>query len=339
MRHPSVPNCSAVCPERPLVLSRRACVTRAIYAIAALPLLTRLSHSSESGDDPDDTDEIAKVTALAAKAGLGPFKQTQSAHFLGMGNADPQYCKNALAYCEALSAAFLSHFRDRGFKLKLPRERMSVITLKDAASYRAFLGEDPGATVGGHYDLGTNRLVVFDFRPTDTKDDDDLPGNPERLNLFTLIHETIHLLSFNAGFFTRKQDVPACISEGLATYGELWRSKGKGKIGTINLPRLQALADPRAGNGRWIPIADLLAGDAAFDKDDTAQLAYAEAWLLVHFLLQRPQLPKFQAYLAKIPAPSDAAQRLKFAEAELGSLKALDKEVNRHAREQIRKGR
>ncbi len=84
----------------------------------------------------------------------------------GLGNAPVDYCSNALAICEALSQAFLSHFRERGFKLSLPPHRMTVITLKDAASYRALPGEAPGRIVGGHYDLETNRLVVFDFRPT-----------------------------------------------------------------------------------------------------------------------------------------------------------------------------
>ncbi len=36
-------------------------------------------------------------------------------------------------------ADFISHFHERGFKLDLPPNRMTVITLKDAASYRALL--------------------------------------------------------------------------------------------------------------------------------------------------------------------------------------------------------
>jgi hypothetical protein len=339
MPHPLVWTRSADACEGPSLLSRRACFHRTLLGILGLPLVAPRSHASKIGDDPADAAEIAHVKALGAKAGLAPFKQAPSTHFLGLGNADPQYCKNALTQCEALSGAFLSHFRDRGFNLALPPNRMTVITLKDVASYHALLGENPGAAVGGHYDLETNRLVVFDFRPGGAKQEEDLPGNPEILNLFTLIHETLHLLSYNSGLLNRRMDVPACFSEGLATYGELWRSKNRGKIGAVNMPRLKELADPRAGNGRWIPIADLIIGDALFDKDDTAQLAYAEAWLLVHYLLQRPQLPRFRAYLAKIPAPVDAAKRLKFAEAELGSLKALDDEVKRHAREQLRKGK
>ncbi len=97
---------------------------------------------------------------------------------------------------------------------------MTVITLKDDSSFRAFIGADPGDDVGGHYDLETNQLVVFDFR--DKKEDK--PGNAERVNLFSLIHETAHMLCFNTGLLSRQADVPDCISEGLATFVEMWRA-------------------------------------------------------------------------------------------------------------------
>ncbi len=204
------------------------------------------------------------------------------------------------------------------------------------------LGDNPGAAVGGHYEPDTNRLVVFDFRAADGKaEGDPAVENPERVNLFALIHEGIHMLSYNTGLLGRQMDVPACISEGLATYGELWWPKGKWKIGAINGPRVKAIVDPQGGDGKWIPIAELLTGDALFNKPDMEQLAYGEAWVLVHYLLQRgpKQLPKFRAYLSKIPAPVDAARRLKVAEAELGSLKALDEDLKRHAKAQLRKAK
>ncbi len=278
--------------------------------------------------------------ALGKKAGLAPFADTQTDHFLGLGDAEPQYRKNALAYCEALVPEFIAHFRERGFKVDLPPNRMTVITLKDEASYCALLNEKKGASVGGHYDLDANRLVVFDYR--DTKEE--IPANPEQINLFTLTHETLHLLSFNTGVFSRQLDVPACISEGLATYGEFWRPRVKGKsgtrIGTTNGKRLQ-IFDPRAGDGRWIPIPDLFAKDEFFEDEDTVHLAYGGAWALVHYLLKPNAKPlaKFHAYLAKLPTLQDKAKRIKIAEAELGPLKTLDKAVHRHAEEQRRKAK
>jgi hypothetical protein len=335
---PSIPNSLSNDRMPRPAITRRTSIARAMLGITGLPLLARVAYSSESLGVGDDAAEIAEVHALAKRTGLAPFVDTRSENFLGLGNASLVYCKNAVTICEALARDFLAYFRDRGFKVALPPHRMTVITLKDAVSYQSLLRDDPGAPAGGagHYDLKTNRLVVFDSRDTS----EDAPGNPERINLFTLIHETLHLLSFNTGLLARQMDVPACISEGLATYGELWRSKGRVKIGTVNLPRLETLTDPRAGDDKWIPIPDLLTKDEFFDKEETALLAYAEAWLLVHCLLQRDaqHLPRFRAYLAKIPVgESSAPKRLKVAEAELGSLKALDREVNRRAKEQLRK--
>ncbi len=66
--------------------------------------------------------------------------------------------------------------------------------------------------VGGHYDLDTNRLVMFDFRPA--SDEIDLQADPERVNLLALVHETTHLLCFNTGMLSRQTDVPDWVSEG-----------------------------------------------------------------------------------------------------------------------------
>ena len=61
-------------------------------------------------------------------------------------------------------------------------------------------------------------------------------------------------------------------------------------------------------------------------------------WLLVNHLLKRdsPQLPRFRAYLAKMPALAQAAKRVKIAEAELGPLEQLDREVSHSAKKLIR---
>jgi hypothetical protein len=277
------------------------------------------------------------VQALAARVGLGRFSENRTTHFLGLGDANADYCKPALAICESLSKDFLIHFRDRGFKLSLPPNRMTVITLKDDASYRAWAGNDPGAIVGGHYDPATNRLVVFDFR----NKREALGADAERVNLFTLVHESVHMLSFNSGMLPRDRDVPACIAEGLATYAELWRTKGKGKMGTPNRDRLSALIDRGNGAESWIPIDKLLTDDKLFENDKTAQAAYAESWLLANHLLKRgsPQLAKFHSYLAKIAEPARTKTRLQIAEEELGSMVDLNQDIYRSAQKLIRERR
>ena len=92
---------------------------------------------------------------------------------------------------------------------------------------------------------------------------------------------------------------------------------------------------------RWIPISQLLTDDTLFRKKETAQLAYAESWLLIYYVLKRglPMLPKFRAYLAKIPVRGNAPKRVTIAEAALGSLEQLDHEVHESAKKLVRKPR
>ena len=116
---------------------------------------------------------------------------------------------------------------------------MTVITLKDKASYAEFNGEPAEEEDGGRYDLDSNRLIVFDFRSNKTE----LDATPQRVNLLALVHETVHLLCYNSGMLGLNHDVPDAISEGLATFCELWQTRGRGKIGTVNNPRLLALSN------------------------------------------------------------------------------------------------
>ena len=225
--------------------------------------------------------------------------------------------------CAALATSYRKSFQEKGFTVVFPTRRLTVVTLKDKPSYGEFLGEDPGEAVGGHYDLETNRLVIFDFRPGGNLP----PGvNLEQVNSFTLNHESTHQLTFNTGLLDRQGDVPLALSEGLAMYAEPWRRDGSG-IGTTNRRRLEVLIKPANPNQGvvWIPIDKLLADDSLFEKPETEQLAYAEASVFVHYLLKTPTvLPKFRAYLDAIRPRRGDAQRLADATAQLGDLDRLD---------------
>jgi hypothetical protein len=84
-------------------------------------------------------------------------------------------------------------------------------------------------------------------------------------------------------------------------------------------------------------MRELLTNDGLFDKPETSQLAYAEAWLLVHYLLKQPQLPKFQTYLSGLPKLGNEKDRVKHAEKHLGPLRALEQEVRIHLRQVLKK--
>src|SRR5271157_3294097 len=318
-----------VTAQPPGFLSRRSLVKGVIAALSGLG-----SHSFVTGQEAKppgratEAEEIAKVEKLARDARLGPLHTTRSAHFLAVGDAPELHLRQALDVCESLGKAFLVHLRRLRFTVEYPAGRLTVIVLRDQDSYAALLGEAPGKDVGGHYDLETNRLVIFDFRPQQEA----IAAQAERVNLLTLVHETAHQLSFNTGILNRQADLPVCVSEGLATYVELWRPGVKNAIGGVNRPRMEALRQAVD----WIQIGDLLADDTAFEPK-TAQLAYAESWLLVHYLLRASsRQPRFRQYLAKVQGSNKPADRPRIAEKTLGPLAKLDHEVKDEARKYLR---
>lgn len=301
--------------------SRRSLLRGAVPAAAAIWLRPSASRAEPATED----DRIAEVQAKGKAAGLGPFRVSRAERFLGVGDAPDAFRQDALEICAALGRLFLSDLRARGFKLGYPNDRLMVVVLKDSRSYEALLGEAPGIDVGGHFDLNSNRLVIFDFRPGR----EETPG-AERMNTFTLVHETAHLLSFNTGLLSLDREPPKCLAEGLATCFEMWRPRIRAGVAAINGPRLQAIRD--AGE-TWIDADRLVGDDGLFDREETAQLAYGQSWMLVYSLLKdRADQPKLKAWLEEIRASGPPVDRLATAEKHLGSLDELDERLKRESR-------
>jgi hypothetical protein len=285
-------------------------------------------------------EEEAQVQERARKVGLGPFRSTVTEHHLGIGDAPDAYRNGALKLAATLAKAYLQAFQEKGFAVAYPPRRLTVVTLKDRISYGAFLGEDPGDVVGGHYDLDTNRLVIFDFRPGG---ETARQANLERINTFTLIHEATHQLTYSTGLLDPRADVPVAISEGLAMYAELWRPDGRSVLGMINRPRLKVLVDRANQNANqeevWFPLERLLTDDALFQDPAAQQLAYAEAWVLVHYLIKTPAFaPKLPAYLDALRSRRDSTERLTDARGHLGDLDRLNGALRKHAKRLIQGG-
>lgn len=283
---------------------------------------------------PDEQKILDAIEAQARKVGLGAFEAYWTDHFLGVGNTTAGYRAEGLNLCETIAHDFVSHFRERDFPVELPPRRMTVILLKDVNDYAVFSESKPEKLEGGRYYVDTNRLVVFDFRP-EPGDAAELAVDAKglkRLNTFTLVHETIHMLSYNTGLLSAAADVPATISEGIAIYGELWSKLNRRKaFGMVSQPWLEAINQAVANRLPWIPIGKLIADDRAIEDPDLVHLAYAESWLLVHMLLRQPAWrPKFRKYLAGMPKPGGKLDRKAYAESVLGPMDRLDRAVREY---------
>jgi hypothetical protein len=306
--------------------SRRAWLALSLGALG-LGAASRRAIAADAAEDA----RIAKLEERAKKAGIEPFGVSRTENFLGVGDAADGYRREALGVCEALGKVFVKHLRDRGFRVDLPADRMMVVVLKDSESYGALVGQAPGEDLGGHYDLDSNRLVVFDFRPGQP------PGSgAERINTFTLVHETTHLLAYNTGLLALDRDPGKCVAEGVATYFEMWRKTANVPVGRVNRPRLDAIrAATRAGDD-WIDLPRLLTQDALFDDPDTAQLAYGQSWLLMYHLLtaSRSLWPAIVGWFDDMRTAS--GDRVAILEKRLGPVDKLDDTLRRLARELMR---
>lgn len=299
-------------PDLTRTISRRDC----LLAGLALAVGPRLAGAADALEAIRDKGRAAK---------LGPFEVSETEMFRGIGDAPAAFRDEALGVCEAVAADYRKHFTQKGFEVATPKEKMLIVVLSSPGAYAAFEAE-PGIAeaIGGHFDLEDNWQVTFDFRPRGAG----ATASAERINTFTLVHETIHQLTYNTGLLDRANDIPLAISEGLATYGETWRPRHRGEIGQANRDRLAGLR-----RARWIPIAKLLAEDGLLEAEETRDAAYAESWLLAHaFLKDSARVPKFRAYLDALRKKPDPKKREEVAREHLGDLDRLDHELRLQAR-------
>jgi hypothetical protein len=314
-------------PDR---IGRRAWMLGAGAGAAGLAGLAGLARAEGPAADPKDPEADAwAIREQGRKAGLGPFRSIESRHYRVIGDATEPYLRLILGDCEAVAADFLGYYRARGFEVDRPSGRLTAVVLADARAFAAFLGKPPDLDNGGRYDRASNRLTVFDYRPSASR----LTLNAGFANRVFLAHEATHQLAFNTGLLDRSGDVPLCLSEGLAEFGEVRRPAGPSPPGRFNAVRLTDLARKRRQGVAWIPLPRLLGDDGPIQGSagfDALILALAQGWLLAYHLMTDPALlPGFRGYLRAIRPRRDPARRLDDAREHLGDLDRLDDDLQR----------
>jgi hypothetical protein len=287
------------------------------------------------GAGADDTArEIDEIKAGLEKAGIQKPRVLATDHYLALGDANEQFLRNVLVDCEWVASAYLEHFRARGFEVKSPRGRMSIIALANGKAFAAYarnnnlpvpVGLSKSEVVPlivGLYDRILNRLVVFQ-------------GPSPHVDLSRVSHEATHQLTFNTGLLAREGDIPRCIIEGLGCYGECRRLLTRPEPGQRNLDYIGTfVARRRRSKPAWLPLADLLSDDTLLVSGREASevaLAYAESWILIHYLMNQPaRLPGFRNYLVAIKGRHDRKERLADAKEHLGDLAELELRLKRY---------
>jgi hypothetical protein len=314
-------------------LAGAAAIWAGAYCLAEEP--------SPPGPDPEEDREARAIAARAEEAALPPFRRSQTTHYLGLGDASDPFRALTLRDCEAIAADYLDYYRAKGFAVSPPEHRLTVVVLADDRSFAAFCGDrrllmtpkrnDPDPTVQGMYNRKTNWLQVYDHRSLGPQ----LGARAGFGNLRSLAHEATHQLTFNTGLLNRRGDIPKCITEGLAMFGEVRKLHGRTPPGQLNRMRLGDLASLQRRRIAWVPVARLLASDRAWDSDTDPHerlFAYAQSWLLVDYLMKEPsRLPGFRTYLAALHSRRDPDARLDDARNHLGDLDRLNQDLQAYA--------
>ncbi len=321
----------------PLGVGRREALT-AMFAACARGSFSRGDDGPGPAKkaDPANEEEHALTDVLAAgvDARLPEFKTSKSANYLAVGDASATFRELTLRDCEAVAADYLDYYKGLGFDIHRPEHRLIVVTLSDERAFFSFFSPNakplpkrpgPPPPIHGIYQPDQNRLIVYDHRALGPQ----FGFRPGYQNLRHTAHEATHQLTFNTGLLERKGDVPRCIGEGLAMYGEVRKFNGKTSPGENNTAQLDNLAAGQRRKIPWIPVSDLLTDDRRVLE---SQLGYPESWLLVSYLLKDgKRVPAFREYLAAIRTRKDSVNRIQDAREHLGDLDALDRALRAYA--------
>lgn len=314
-----------------------------------IPPEEQVSHTADKTPfEPLSRDELGK--RLLAELPTG-FRSHVTTHYLILNNTSPAYAQWCGSLFERLYMAFTNFWSRKGFDLRQPEFPLVAVVFADKRSYLDFSRPELGSageSVLGYFGLTSNRMTMYDLtglesqhrgasRNRTTAQINQILAQPNALyNVATIVHEATHQIAFNCGLHTRLSDCPLWFSEGIAMYFEtpdLRSPKGWGGLGAVNASRLERF---REYLGRRPPdaLTKLIRDDRAFRQPRHALDAYAEAWALTYFLLQKHQ-KEYLAYMAmlsqKKPLVMDGPERRldQFRQA-FGELKPLDAELLRY---------
>jgi hypothetical protein len=261
-----------------------------------------VEHTSDAvAFEPLSVEEMARELLGELPAG---FEVHQTAHYVIVYNTSKAYAAWCGSLFERLYKAFTGFWTNKGFELSEPEFPLVAVVFADKQSYVDFSRPEVGdavQTIIGYYSFRSNRMVMYDLtgieslgrygggRRTSSQIREFLRRPDAPRTVATIVHEATHQIAFNCGLNARYSDCPLWVSEGIAMYFEtpdLRSSKGWRRIGEINPPRLAQFQDYLR---RRPPdsLVTLVSDDTRLKDTKTALDAYAEAWALTYFLIER----------------------------------------------------
>lgn len=235
------------------------------------------------------------------------FSIYRTKNFVVCSDASERYTEYVGRLLQRVVEAYEEFFADLDPPLTPSTTQLPVIIFRDKATFAEFArAQHPNTDftdVPGYYSVEHNQTLL-----TALPGDRQIRSNGELLrslkndlrHVETIVHETVHQLTFNTGLFVRYADNPTWLSEGLAVYFEpasgrgslLWA--GPGGVSRVHLPGFQAAA---RGDALRIPLSQICTSNTTFESTPQALAdSYAESWALT-YLLVRSRRPAFNQFV------------------------------------------
>lgn len=246
---------------------------------------------------------------------------------------------------ERLKRGFYNYWLTRRVPLQQPRFPLVAIVFSNKPGFLAYGEREIGSaakSMYGYYNMNSNRVVTYDLTGVDG-----LVSRGERVNsqamvnqilsqpqaertVATIVHESVHQLSFNSGLQIRLADNPLWLSEGLAMFFEApdLQSPQAWNIGNVNYHNLRLFRGfmPRRPQDS---LETLVRDDQRFKDGSTVTDAYPESWALTYFLI-KTRNRQFAAYVKELSQlqpleESSPQERLEAFENHFGDMGKLNK--------------
>lgn len=307
----------------------------------------RIKSREETGQTFAPYSQQEMAAALRSELGDG-FKIVTTKHYILCSEASREYAQWTGSLFERLMAAFDRRWDSRPLKLHEPDFPLCAIILRDEKRFGEFALTDAGPSVIGalgYYSTLTNRMVMYDLTAGLSGRDPQTPQEVvQRLagqvsNVSTIVHEATHQIAFNSGMHTRMADNPFWLVEGMAMYFEtpdLSNASGWRTVGKVNAVRLRDYQEFQTTRRPAASLKTIVTADEKFHAADnaTAVDAYAEAWALTYYLINRKRTA-YPAYLAKIAQKKpleqdDPEKRLAEFEEAFGKLADVERDMAKY---------
>ncbi|TWT46919.1 hypothetical protein Pla111_20210 [Botrimarina hoheduenensis] len=246
------------------------------------------------------------------------FRVHTTEHYVIAYDTSREYAEWASSLLESLQEALVRYWTRQGLELHAPRFPLGVVIHRSAEDYQRIARAEIGtAGAVGYYSMRTNRVRMFDLTGSDeVRGGARGPRSGSRREITqmlsvpaaeplvaTIVHEATHQVAFNTGVMQRFADLPLWLVEGMAVYFEApnaGSSRGWRGIGKVNRQRLVSF---RRNLPKWNrnSLTSLIGSDLRLRDARTAADAYADAWALNYFLIQRRE----EQYVAYVKTMAD----------------------------------